>query len=142
MTAAPGKMSMLSVAVQYYAQAEIVCSVPATAFRPPPKVTSAVVKLVLRPAPAVDVDDAGRFFGLVRAGFSAPRKQLRNSLGHGLALSGSIIDGLLAQAEVDVKRRAETLALPELAGKQTAGAGYFAGQSRHPPALQGPCIGY
>lgn len=115
MTATPGKMSMLSVAVQYYAQAEIVCSVPASAFQPPPKVTSAVVKLVLRPAPAVDVDDADSFFGLVRAGFSAPRKQLRNSLGHGLALSGAAVDVLLARADVDVKRRAETLALPEWA---------------------------
>ena len=115
MTAAPGKMSMLSVAVQYYADAVIVCSVPPTAFKPPPKVTSAVVKLVLRPGPAVDVDDADGFFNLVRAGFSAPRKQLRNSLGHGLGLSGGTVDGLLAQAEVDVKRRAETLALPEWA---------------------------
>lgn len=116
MTAAPGKMSMLSVAVQYYAQAAIVCSVPASAFRPPPKVTSAVVKLILRPTPEVEVFDTDGFFDLVRAGFSAPRKQLRNSLGHGLALSGSAIDGLLGQAEVDVKRRAETLALSEWAG--------------------------
>jgi len=115
MTAAPGKMTMLSVAVQYYAQAAIVCTVPASAFRPPPKVTSAVVKLVLRPVPAVEVDDADRFFGLVRAGFSAPRKQLRNSLGHGLGLSGGTIDGLLDHAGVDVKRRAETLALAEWA---------------------------
>ena len=124
MTAAPGKMSMLSVAVQYYAQATIVCIVPASAFRPPPKVTSAVVKLVLRSAPAVDVDDADGFFGLVRAGFSAPRKQLRNSLGHGLALSGGTTDGLLAQAEVDGKRRAETLTLAEWAGLYRAWRAY------------------
>ena len=115
MAAAPGKMTMLSVAVQYYAHASIVCAVPPSAFRPPPKVTSAVVKLVLLPAPAVNVDDTGRFFRLVRAGFSAPRKQLRNSLGHGLALDGGVIDNLLVQAEVDGKRRAETLTLAEWA---------------------------
>ena len=115
MTAAPGKMTMLSVAVQYYAQAAMVCTVPASAFRPPPKVTSAVVKLVLHSVPAVDVHDTDGFFDLVRAGYSAPRKQLRNSLGHGLGCTGGIIDVLLDQAEVDGKRRAETLDLKEWA---------------------------
>ena len=115
MTAAPGKMSMLSVAVQYYAHASLVCSIPATAFRPQPKVTSAVVKLDLHSVPVVEVDDTDRFFALVRAGFSAPRKQLRNSLGHGLASAGAAIDPLLAEAKVDGTRRAETLDLQEWA---------------------------
>ena len=128
MTAEPGKMNMLSVAVQFYAEATLVCTVPASAFRPPPKVTSAVVKLVLRSAPAVDVDEADGFFRLVRAGFSAPRKQLRNSLGHGLALNGAAAGGLLAQAEVDGQRRAGTLALAEWAALYRAWIGYSSGE--------------
>ena len=124
MTAAPGKMTMLSVAVQYYAGAAMVCTVPPTAFRPPPKVTSAVVKLVLRSAPAVEVDDADGFFALVRAGFSSPRKQLRNSLGQGLRESGGAIATLLGLALIDGKRRAETLALEEWAAIYRARAAY------------------
>ena len=130
MTAGPGKMTMLSVAVQFYAEADIVCQVPAAAFRPPPKVTSAVVRLVLRQTPAVDVDDADDFFSLVRAGFSAPRKQLRNSLGHGLALNGEAIDIMLSQAAVDGTRRAGTLDLKEW------GNLYAAWRIGHPAADQ------
>ena len=113
--AQPGKMGLLSVAVQFYAAARMVCAVPPQAFRPPPKVASAVVRLDLLEQPAVDVDDPQRFFDLVRAGFAAPRKQLRNSLSHGLSLPGSVADDLLETAGVSGKRRAETLTLEEWA---------------------------
>jgi 16S rRNA (adenine1518-N6/adenine1519-N6)-dimethyltransferase len=115
MIASPGEMSILSVAVQYYAAPSLVCNVPPRAFRPPPKVTSSVVKLRLRERPAVEVADSAAFFMLVRAGFSAPRKQLRNSLAQGLGVSGDEAGRLLAWAEVDGKRRAETLSLEEWA---------------------------
>ena len=115
MIASPGEMSILSVAVQYYAAPSLVCDVPPRAFRPPPKVTSSVVKLRLRERPAVEVADSAAFFMLVRAGFSAPRKQLRNSLAQGLGVSGDEAGRLLAWAEVDGKRRAETLSLEEWA---------------------------
>lgn len=113
--AAPGRMAMLSVAVQYYAVPRLICAVPPAAFRPPPKVASAVVRLDLRPQPAVAVADSAAFFALVRAGFAAPRKQLRNSLGQGLRQPGSAIDPLLAAAAIDGRRRAETLSLEEWA---------------------------
>ena len=77
MVAEPGRMGLLSVATQYYAHSALVCDVPPAAFRPPPKVISAVVRLEIRPHPAVAVADQEAFFDLVRAGFSAPRKQLR-----------------------------------------------------------------
>ena len=115
LTAAPGKMSLLSVATQYYAIPRLICGVPPAAFRPPPKVASAVVRLDLRPEPAVTVDDADRFFDLARAGFSAPRKQLRNSLARGLNRPGNAVDQLLAAAGIDGRRRAETLSLEEWA---------------------------
>lgn len=113
--AQPGEMGILSVAVQYYAAPSLVCNVPPRAFRPPPKVTSSVVKLRLRENPAVAVADPDAFFTLVRAGFSAPRKQLRNSLSHGLGVPGEEAGQLLAAAGVDGKRRAETLSLEEWA---------------------------
>ena len=123
--AVPGKMSLLSVAVQYYAIPRLICAVPPSAFRPPPKVASAVVRLDLRPQPAVAVADTAAFFALVRAGFAAPRKQLRNSLSHGLNQPGNSIDPLLAAAGIDGRRRAETLALEEWAAlyREWAAAG-------------------
>ena len=120
MTAVPGKMSLLSVATQYYATPRPVCAVPPGAFRPVPKVTSAVVRLDLRERPAVAVSDTEAFFDLVRAGFSAPRKQLRNSLSHGLGLPGGTVGELLDAGGVDGRRRAETLAIEEWAAVYTA----------------------
>jgi 16S rRNA (adenine1518-N6/adenine1519-N6)-dimethyltransferase len=115
MTARPGEMSILSVAVQFYAQATQVCTVPSAAFRPPPKVTSAVVKLAPRPVPPVPLADPAAFFALVRAGFAAPRKQLRNSLSQGLGVEGRRVSELLDSLGLDGRRRAETLSLEEWA---------------------------
>ncbi len=115
MSASPGGMSILSVAVQFYAQAAQVCVVPPSAFRPPPKVTSAVVKLTPWATPPVAVADAAAFFTVVRAGFAAPRKQLRNSLAQGLGVEGSRVSALLDSLGLDGRRRAETLSLEEWA---------------------------
>ena len=113
MVAAPGKMGLLSVATQFYAEASLVCVVPPRAFKPPPKVTSAVVKLELRNAPVVETGDVDGFFHVVKAGFSAPRKQLRNSLSHGLDVEPEIATSILGYADIDGTRRAETLELAE-----------------------------
>ncbi len=115
MVAEPGRMGLLSVTTQFYAQPVLVCDVPPAAFRPPPKVTSAVVRLEIRPHPAVAVADREAFFALVRAGFSAPRKQLRNSLGHGLGVPAALVGQLLEGLDLDGRRRAETLTLDEWA---------------------------
>ena len=111
--AAPGKMGFLSVAVQYYAAARLVCTVPPKAFRPPPKVTSAVVRLDLLSTPAVDVADKGAFFAVVKSGFAAPRKQLRNSLAQGLGVSAEAVGLLLNRLGMDGSRRPATLSLDE-----------------------------
>ena len=128
MTAAPGAMTLLSVATQLYAGAAVVCRVPPRAFRPPPKVTSAVVRLVPRPAKAIAATDAEGFFQLVRAGFSARRKQLHNSLVNGLEAQGlaanglaakggkvaaATVNGALESSGIDGQRRAQTLSLDE-----------------------------
>lgn len=113
MAARPGQMSLLSVATQLYARPRIVCYVPPGAFRPPPKVSSAVVRLDVRDKLAVDVVDTEAFFRVVRAGFSAPRKQLRNAIGKGLDVPVAEVEARLRDTGIDYKRRAETLTLDE-----------------------------
>jgi 16S rRNA (adenine1518-N6/adenine1519-N6)-dimethyltransferase len=111
--AQPGRMSLLSVTVQFYAQAKVLFYVPPRAFRPPPKVRSAVIRLDVRSQPAVSVDDRDAFFNLVQAGFAAPRKQLRNALALGLGIEPAAARSLLETASIDPTRRAQTLSLDE-----------------------------
>jgi len=111
--ASPPQMSLLAVSVQYFADPEIVARIPAGAFYPPPKVDSAILRLRLRPQPAVNAPSEETFFRVVRAGFSQPRKQLHNSLKSGLALPAEAVQALLAAAGIAPERRAETLTLEE-----------------------------
>ncbi len=113
MTAKPGAMTLLSVATQFYAKASVVAQVPARAFRPPPKVASTVVKLSVLDKPAVPVGDVSRFFALVRAGFAAPRKQLRNSLAQGTGAPADAVSATLDNAGIDETRRPATLTIAE-----------------------------
>ena len=115
MAAPPGSMSFLSVATQFYAEPKIVCSVPPSAFRPQPKVRSSVVKLETREFPVIDVADKQAFLDFVRACFSAPRKQLQNSLSHGLRITPSAGAAVLRRSGIDGRRRPATLDLHEWA---------------------------
>jgi 16S rRNA (adenine1518-N6/adenine1519-N6)-dimethyltransferase len=112
--AGPGDMSILSVSVQFYGKPEIIRRVPAQSFYPAPEVDSALLRIGLYPEPAVVVDEGG-FFELVRAGFSAPRKQIGNSLSQGVGLGKAQVLPLLEKADIDWQRRAETLTLEEWA---------------------------
>ena len=118
--AAPGDLSLLAISVQYYAEPTLVHRVPAGAFRPVPKVDSAVLRLAVRPAPVVAVPPE-QFFAVVRAGFGQKRKQLLNSLTAGLHLPKSEITRLLHAAKIDPTRRAETLSLDEWERLATGG---------------------
>ena len=113
MAAQPGDMSLLSVATQLYAKPRIVASVPPRSFKPAPKVTSAIVRLDVLPRPALDLDSIDGFFVLARAGFSAPRKQIRNCLQHGLGIPREDASALLADAAIDPRRRPQTLSLDD-----------------------------
>lgn len=113
MTARPGKMGLLSVSTQVYGRARIVASVRPRAFRPPPNVASAVVCIDVREEPSVRFESADCFFGLVKAGFSAPRKQMRNSLRHGLGVCTDEATALLRGAGIAPERRAQTLSVEE-----------------------------
>ena len=113
MVASPPEMSLLALWVQFYCTPRIVGRIPAGAFYPRPKVDSAVVRLDRRDdSPAGDVM-AGAFFRAARAGFSQPRKQLRNSLAAGLGVAAGQAEQWLAAANIVQQRRAETLTLAE-----------------------------
>jgi len=95
----------VSVRIAYYARAEVVGRVPATVFVPRPNVESVLVRLVRRPAPAVDPAEvsAERLFAVVRAGFGQRRKMLRRSL------EGVVAPEAFGAAGVDPSARAEEL---------------------------------
>jgi len=113
MVASPPDMSLLALGVQFYATARIVEHIPAGAFYPKPKVDSAVVRLERRPEPVVSGVTAEAFFRAARAGFSQPRKQLRNSLAAGMAVPPAQAEAWLTGAGIAPQRRAETLTLAE-----------------------------
>jgi 16S rRNA (adenine1518-N6/adenine1519-N6)-dimethyltransferase len=113
MCARPPEMSLLALGVQFYAIPQIVDLIPAGAFYPIPKVDSSVVRLVRRTEPAVPGVEAAQFFRVARAGFSQRRKQLRNSLAGGLRVEPAQAAEWLAAADLDPRRRAETLTLEE-----------------------------
>lgn len=98
----------VSVKVEYYCEARVVGTVPPTVFVPRPNVESALVALVRRPGPAVQVPDADRLFALVRAGFATRRKTLRNALAPVLA---DRTVPVLERAGIDPGARAETVDL-------------------------------
>jgi 16S rRNA (adenine1518-N6/adenine1519-N6)-dimethyltransferase len=112
--AGPGQRSVLSISVQFYGNPSIIGYVPASAFYPVPEVDSAILKIDVYSSPPVDVDEGG-FFKLVRAGFSAARKQAVNSLAQGLQMPKSEVLILLEKAEITPQRRAETFTLEEWA---------------------------
>ncbi|HVL53259.1 MAG TPA: 16S rRNA (adenine(1518)-N(6)/adenine(1519)-N(6))-dimethyltransferase RsmA [Vitreimonas sp.] len=114
--AAPaGKMSYLSVFVQYHARVRIALDVPPEAFEPEPAVASAVI--VLAPYPEDDrlPDPAAEdeLWRLVQAGFRERRKMLHNVLVRQLGMPADRIRAVLAAAGIDPDRRPQTLAVGE-----------------------------
>ena len=109
MTATPGgkEYGALSVAIQYYTEPILAFTVPATAFIPSPNVESAVVVCKLREKPPVDVDEK-LFFRVVKAAFSVRRKMLNNALKN-MGISSEEVAAWLERAQIDGKRRGETL---------------------------------
>jgi len=113
--AQPGRMSLLALSVQFYGVPRLLFTVPPSSFRPPPKVESAVLRIDVREARAVPIDDVEGFFRFLRAGFSAPRKQLRNALSHALGVDAMSAGEALRRAGVDPSLRAQALGLEQWA---------------------------
>jgi 16S rRNA (adenine1518-N6/adenine1519-N6)-dimethyltransferase len=111
--ATPGDLSLLAVSIQFYGQPRIVARVPANAFYPAPKVDSAILRVDIHPQMSLTPQERDGFFRVVQAGFSERRKQLHNSLTHGLHYKNELIRAWLASADIDASRRAETLSIEE-----------------------------
>ena len=116
--AAPGTADYgaFSVYCQYYTNPEILFEVPPDCFLPAPKVTSAVVRLAPRPAPA-QVDDPDHFFRVVRAAFALRRKTLLNSLSANLGgrYSKEELSQAIAACGLPPDIRGERLSIPQFA---------------------------
>lgn len=110
--ARPGSRSYgaLSVLTALRAHPTLLFDVPPAAFRPPPKVQSAVVRLDVLPRIREDVPDPAFFARVVHGAFSQRRKTLRNSMRAAFGASGP---KALEAAGIDPSRRAETLSLEE-----------------------------
>ena len=112
--APPGKMSYLSVFVQYHARIRIAFGVPAGAFEPEPAVESAVI--VVEPFDADDRLDAAaedELWRLVQAAFRERRKMIHNVLARQLPLDAGRVTAALAAVGLDPDRRPQTLAVGE-----------------------------
>lgn len=107
--------SILSVAVQLYADVRIVGTVPPTSFFPEPEVWSSVVKLTFLPTPRVPVSDERFFFRVAEAVLAHRRKTVANALYHRLGIPKERASDILRQCGIDPERRGETLTLTELA---------------------------
>lgn len=112
----------LSVLVEAHSHAEKLFDVSPGCFKPPPKVWSSVVRLNMRQKIAVEVKDETLFWELVSAGFSQKRKTIFNNLRSASGRLAEIVRAnggasiVLCKANVDLQRRAETLALSEWEG--------------------------
>jgi len=106
----------LSIAIQYYAEAEVSFIVPKNVFMPAPNVDSAVITLKMRPKPAVTVQDEAFFFEIARASFAQRRKTILNNLINFIGKEQKAeLEVALNAAGIDPKRRGETLSLEEFA---------------------------
>jgi len=108
--------SLSTVAVQVYATAEMVFTIPASSFTPEPRVDSALVTLDVRDRPAVDVDDMDRFFRFAEEVFQFRRKQLGGTLARIRGMTSGDAAMRLSELGVDAARRPQTLTLREWEG--------------------------
>lgn len=109
--ASPGKMGLLSCITQYFYDTNLGSVVPARLFTPPPKVDSQIL-ILTRKLPKFEAEWP-RLLRLLKAGFSEKRKNLKNALSGGLAISKQDAETLLHNARIDVNRRAESLSMSE-----------------------------
>ena len=111
-TAATGA-SVATIAVQVFAEARTLMTIPAASFEPTPGVDSALVSMEVRRRPAVNVADLDAFLRFVEAVFQQRRKQLAGTLGRISGIGSTAAAARLRDAGVDPERRPQTLSLAE-----------------------------
>lgn len=112
--AQPPKMNLLAVSVQFFAEPKIISYVSKKSFWPRPKVDSAILKIIPhKKSLKKNINFQKRFFKIVKAGFSQPRKQLLNNLSKELKLTKEEVKAWLLENKLNSKQRAETLNLKD-----------------------------
>ena len=122
LAAVPGTRasSAISCAVNYYATSRLMFTAAPGSFYPAPKVTSAVVRMEIRPTPAVQVEDEEGYFALVRAAFGQRRKTAANAIASGLGMPKDAVTAAIEAAGFDARIRPEALTLEDFAKIQNA----------------------
>lgn len=105
----------VTVAVNYYADAQMLFKVSAGSFMPPPKVDSAVIKLNIHSEPTVSVQNEKMLFAVIKAAFAQRRKTLLNTLTNSLSFDKAQITAALEGADIPTTARAEQLKLEDFA---------------------------
>ena len=111
LAAAPGDLTVLGVAAQFYATVAILFDVAPSVFMPPPTVVSAVVRLDVHPSLPLTEHEIPEFFRIVRAGFNQKRKHVANSIAARFALDKATVGAWFGAAGIDPERRAQTLTI-------------------------------
>lgn len=111
----PPDANLLSNFVQYYSKPKILFTISPGSFWPQPEIDSSFIKIsdVSDGKFPLNSEEQQIFFKLIKAGFSAKRKQLINTLSHGLTIEKSTVSEELSAINIDPTRRAETLSLDE-----------------------------
>lgn len=105
----------VTVAVNYYAQSEILFHVGRESFMPAPNVDSAVIKLNIRECPPIKVQDEAKFFKLVKACFAQRRKTLVNTVNNTLGINKEVLKNALSEVGLSLTARGEELNMEQLA---------------------------
>jgi 16S rRNA (adenine1518-N6/adenine1519-N6)-dimethyltransferase len=109
----PGDMSLLALSVQLFGVPKIVARLNRALFWPAPDVDSAVLRIDMVGVGGRSMAHIDRIFTLARAGFGQRRKQLKNALSIGLSEPADRVTGWLAEADIEPRRRAQSLSLEE-----------------------------
>lgn len=110
----------VTVAVDYYADAQKMFDVSAGSFMPAPKVDSSVIRLNVRQEPPIKLHDEKLFFRMVKAVFAQRRKTAANSISAGMSLPKDIVYKAIEAAGYSENVRAESFTLEELASLSNA----------------------
>lgn len=105
----------VTLAVNYYAEPEILFDVSSGSFYPAPKVTSSVIKLTRRETPAVFPRSARAMFAVIKAAYAQRRKRAVNAIAGGLGAEKAAVEAAFARLGIDANARAENLSLAQFA---------------------------
>jgi 16S rRNA (adenine1518-N6/adenine1519-N6)-dimethyltransferase len=105
----------VTVAVDYYADAEKIFDVSAGSFMPAPKVDSAVIRMDIRKEPEIQISDEALFFRMVHAAFGQRRKTAANSISSGSGIPKDVVIKAIEECGFPPAVRAEGLSMQELA---------------------------